>query len=119
MAVALAAVAVLVAVLLLPRYLLNWDLAGVKSVPADRANEVNAIRSTLMQGLAGLALLVGVFFTWRQIQVSRQGQVTDRYTKAVDQLGQAGLEVKVGGIYALIPVAGLHAAGCRLHRYLS
>lgn len=104
-AVALAAVAVLVAVLLLPWYLLNWDLAGVKPVPADRANEVNAIRSTLMQGLAGLALLVGVFFTWRQIQVSRQGQVTDRYTKAVDQLGQGGLEVKVGGIYALERIA--------------
>jgi hypothetical protein len=104
-AAALVAVAVLVAVLLLPRYLLNWDLAGVKPVPANRANEVNAIRSTLMQGLAGLALLVGVFFTWRQLQVSRQGQVTDRYTKAVDQLGQAGLEVKVGGIYALERIA--------------
>jgi hypothetical protein len=32
-ALALVAVAVLVAVLLLPRYLLNWDLAGVKPVP--------------------------------------------------------------------------------------
>ena len=42
---------------------------------------------------------------WRQLQVHRQGQVTDRYTKAVDQLGQAGLEVKVGGIYALERIA--------------
>jgi hypothetical protein len=50
-------------------------------------------------------VLAGVFFTWRQLQVSRQGQVTDRYTKAIDQLGQAGLEVRVGGIYALERIA--------------
>jgi uncharacterized protein YjbI with pentapeptide repeats len=92
-------------VLLLPRYLLSWDLAGAKAAPADRANAINSIRSTLMQGLAGLAVLVGVFFTWRQLQVNRQGQVTDRYTKAIDQLGQASLEVKVGGIYALERIA--------------
>jgi uncharacterized protein YjbI with pentapeptide repeats len=104
-AVALTAIAVVAAVLLLPRYLLSWDLAGGTTAPADRANAVNSIRFTLLQGLAGLALLVGAFFTWRQLQVNRQGQVTDRYTKAIDQLGQAGLEVRVGGIYALERIA--------------
>lgn len=49
MALALVAVAVLVAVLLLPRYLLNWDLAGVKPVPSDRANEVNVLTRTDLQ----------------------------------------------------------------------
>ncbi len=105
MAAALTASAVVAMVLLLPRYLLSWDLAGGKTTLADRASAVNSIRSTLMQGLAGLAVLVGVFFTWRQLQVSRQGQVTDRYTRAIDQLGHAGLEVRVGGIYALERIA--------------
>jgi uncharacterized protein YjbI with pentapeptide repeats len=77
----------------------------VTAGPADRANAVNSIRSTLLQGLAGFAVLVGAFFTWRQLQVNRQGQVTDRYTKAIEQLGQAGLEVRVGGIYALECIA--------------
>ena len=86
-AVALITGATLSLVLLLPRYLLSWDLAGSAVKPGDQAAAVNAIRSTLLQGLAGLAVLVGVFFTWRQIQVNRQGQVTDRYTRAIEQLG--------------------------------
>ena len=104
-AVALIAVAVLFMVLFLPRYLLSWDLAGGAVRPGDRAGAVNAIRSTLMQGLVGLAVLVGLFFTWRQLQVSRQGQVTDRYTRAIEQLGRDSPELRVGGIYALERIA--------------
>ena len=86
---ALIAVAVLLLlVLFLPRYLLSWDLAGSPARPADQAGAVNAIRSALMQGLAGLVVLAGAVFTWRQLQVSRQGQVTDRYTRAIEQLGK-------------------------------
>jgi Pentapeptide repeats (8 copies) len=105
-AVTLIAVAVLSMVLLLPRYLLSWDLAGGAVRPGDRAPAVNAIRSTLMQGLAGVAVLVGAFFTWRQLQVARQGQVTDRYTRAIEQLGQDSPELRVGAIYALERIAG-------------
>jgi hypothetical protein len=53
---------------------------------------------------------VGAFFAWRQLQVNRQGQVTDRYTNAIEQLGHAGLEVQVGGIYALERIARDSAA---------
>jgi uncharacterized protein YjbI with pentapeptide repeats len=104
-AVALVAVAVLWMVLFLPRYLLSWDLAGGTVGPGGRAAAVNAIRSTLMQGAAGLAVLAGLFFTWRQVQDGRQGQVTDRYTRAIDQLGQSSPELRVGGIYALERIA--------------
>ena len=104
-AVALTTAAVLSLVLLLPRYLLSWDLAGSAVKPGDQAAAVNAIRSTLLQGLAGLAVLVGVFFTWRQLQVNRQGQVTDRYTRAIEQLGQDSPELRVGAIYALERIA--------------
>lgn len=107
---ALVAVAVLLLVLFLPRYLLSWDLAGSTARTADRAAEVNAIRSTLMQGLAGLAVLAGAVFTWRQLQVSRQGQVTDRYTRAIEQLGEDSPVLRVGGIYALERIARDSAA---------
>ncbi|WP_179851862.1 hypothetical protein [Streptomyces sp. Ag109_G2-15] len=67
-----------------PRYLLSWD---APSTPvADRAKAVNDIRTTLLQGLAGVALLIGAYFTWRQLDVSRQGQITQRFTAAVEQL---------------------------------
>lgn len=39
--------------------------------------------------------------TQRTVQLTEQGQVTDRYTKAIDQLGSDKLDVRIGGIYAL------------------
>jgi hypothetical protein len=39
--------------------------------------------------------------TNRQIELSRQGQLTDRYSKAVEQLGSDSTDVRLGGIYAL------------------
>ncbi|MEU5957950.1 hypothetical protein [Streptomyces sp. NPDC047525] len=81
MSVLLVALIVVVA----PRHLLAWDTAGAR-VP-DRAKAINDIRTTLLQGLAGVALLVGAFFTWRQLQVTRYGQLSERFTAAVEQLG--------------------------------
>jgi hypothetical protein len=103
----------------------------------------NDVRTTALQAVAGLVLLLGAYFTWRQVQnstrtlehtreqlevtrqqvqvsdrqareqleVARQGQVTERFTRAIDQLGQRGedpldrLDVRLGGIYALERIA--------------
>jgi hypothetical protein len=43
-----------------------------------------------------------------QIGVAQEGQITERFTRAVDQLGQPGpdrLDVRLGGIYALERIA--------------
>src|SRR5262249_22473514 len=40
-----------------------------------------------------------VELTLRTVQLTEQGQVTDRYTKAVDQLGAERRDVRIGGIY--------------------
>ena len=37
--------------------------------------------------------------------LSRDGQVTDRYAKAIEQLGSEKLDVRIGGICALERVA--------------
>jgi len=76
------AVVVVLGVVLLPKYLLAWDLDGGPA-PTDRAKAVNDIRTTLLQGLGGAALLVGAYFTWRQLQIAREGQLTERFTTAV------------------------------------
>jgi hypothetical protein len=39
--------------------------------------------------------------TLRALELSEQGQVTDRYTKAVSQLGDQSSPVRVGGVCAL------------------
>ncbi|MEU6155351.1 pentapeptide repeat-containing protein [Actinosynnema sp. NPDC047251] len=61
--------------------------------------------------LAALAAGAGVVFTGLALQATRaqnavteQGQLTDRFTKAVDQLDRTGpdhLQARLGGIYAL------------------
>lgn len=45
-------------------------------------------------------LLLGAYLTYRQPRVTRQRQLTDRHTKAVDRLGSQHLDVRVGGIHA-------------------
>jgi hypothetical protein len=41
----------------------------------------------------------------RTHELTEQGQVTDRYAKAVEQLGSDKLDVRVGGVYALERIA--------------
>jgi hypothetical protein len=54
---------------------------------------------------AGLLAAGALVFTARNFILSREGQVTDRYTKAIEQLGSKELDVRIGGIYALEWVA--------------
>jgi hypothetical protein len=65
----------------------------------------NEVRTTLLQGLGGAILLVGAYVTYRQLQTSREGQITERFTRAIDQLGSEHLDVRLGGIYALERIA--------------
>jgi Pentapeptide repeats (8 copies) len=100
-AAGLLVVLVLVGVLLPPRFTAHrhFDKA------ADELKAQNDVRTTLLQALAGGVLLLGAYFTWRQLRVTHEGQITDRYTKAVDQLGHDVLDVRLGGIYALERIA--------------
>ena len=57
------------------------------------------------QGLGAIILAAGVFFTFKNWQTSREGQITERFTRAIQQLGDPKLEVRLGGIYALERIA--------------
>ena len=63
------------------------------------------IRQTMAQILGGAAFLAGLYFTSQTLHVSQEGQLTDRFTKAIDQLGKENLAVRLGGIYALERIA--------------
>ena len=43
--------------------------------------------------------------TWRQVPVSREGQITERFTRAMEHLGSETADVRLGGIYALERIA--------------
>jgi hypothetical protein len=65
------------------------------------------VTGTVVVGLAGFWASVrntSKTLNWT-LQVAVQGQVTERYTKAIEQLGSDKLDVRVGGIYALERVA--------------
>jgi hypothetical protein len=65
----------------------------------------NDVRATLLQGVAGVLLVLGVVATWRQVRVSREGQITERFSRAVDHLGGDKPDVQMGGIYTLERIA--------------
>lgn len=65
----------------------------------------NSVRSALLQLTAGLLVIGGATATWRQVQVNREGQITERFTRAVEQLGSDNVDVRIGGVYALERVA--------------
>ena len=65
----------------------------------------NAVRNTLLTGIAGSLFIVTALFTWRQIQISQEGQITDRYETAVRQLAGSTPTERIGGIYALGRIA--------------
>ena len=66
----------------------------------------DAARGRLLQLGAGLFAAAALIYTARNFTLSREGQVTDRYTKAIEQIGSdKPLDVRIGGIYALERVA--------------
>ncbi|WP_207919664.1 pentapeptide repeat-containing protein [Micromonospora sp. KC207] len=67
----------------------------------DKADVRNATRQTLLAAVGGLVVLSGAAFTARTFYLTRRGQLTDRYTKAIGQLASDRLTERLGGIYAL------------------
>jgi hypothetical protein len=77
---------------------------GSATGPLHEAALDNA-RGRLLTLGAGLLAAGALLFTARNFLLSREGQVTDRYTKAIEQLGSKEPDVRIGGIYALERIA--------------
>ena len=96
------------------------DPARRIELESNRLKIQNDVRATMLQGLAGLAVLGGAIVAAQQLRLGRDqlqhnleasqqqlelvrgGQLTERFTRAIDQLGTDDKpEVVLGGIYAL------------------
>ncbi|MEV5499747.1 hypothetical protein AB0M50_30540 [Nonomuraea fuscirosea] len=82
-------------------------LAGEKPAVA-----VDAVRGRVLAVATGLAALVAVFYTARNahtarrtFQLGERGHASDRYGKAVEQLGSDPAPGRLGGLYALEQLA--------------
>jgi uncharacterized protein YjbI with pentapeptide repeats len=99
--VAIIALAALVLIRLGPQWL--TDETGL--TPAEEDEARGRVRTALFAMLAGVIALVGAIYTARTFALSRRGQITERFTRAIDQLGNDKMEVRLGGIYALERIA--------------
>ncbi|WP_188197238.1 pentapeptide repeat-containing protein [Nonomuraea sp. SYSU D8015] len=88
------------------------DHATVFKEDKDRAAALAAIRGNVLAVATGLAALLAVFYTARNadtarrtFQLGERGHDTDRFSKAVEQLGSAQAPVRLGGLYALEQLA--------------
>src|SRR5689334_8626611 len=100
------AVAVLSAILLVALFalLLAWAptwLADDSLTGKDHAEDVGRARTAMLAAVAGLIAVTGAIFTGLSYRLSQSGHVTDRFTRAIDQLGNPSRDVRLGGIYAL------------------
>jgi hypothetical protein len=103
--------AVIVRALLVPGtdWLARHDIGSSKGPLAAARDAARGRLLTLGAGLlaAGALVFTGQTFilSRRTFELTEQGQVTDRYTKAIGQLGSDKLDVRIGGIYALERIA--------------
>ncbi len=96
------------------------DLASLKG--AELAAQEHDNRTLLLQMLTGCAVLVGMYIAWvrakatesqaratqstaeaayENVKTLMQGQISERFTKAIEHLGHDKIEIRLGGIYAL------------------
>ncbi len=80
----------------------------VDSVPSPtvRIQTETAARDVLVKSIGGFLFFVTAFVGIRNLQVSEEKQVTERFSKAVEMLGHEGnVHIRLGGIYALERIA--------------
>jgi hypothetical protein len=98
------------------------SLAGVTDPAArgrledERLKLQHDVRIGLLQAVAGVAVIAAVAATWQQLDTDRrqlrqqlevagQEQASERFARALDQLGSEQLDVRLGGIYGLERIA--------------
>jgi len=78
----------------------------------DILQHENQVRGTNGAILGGIVLLLSAIAAWRNVMQQREGQITSRFTDAIEQLGATHkdsgkpvIEVRMGGIFALEQIA--------------
>ncbi|ROR38181.1 pentapeptide repeat-containing protein [Kitasatospora cineracea] len=90
----------------------DWaDMNGAARTAAE-----GQVRSAVLQVIAAVGASIALLYTARTYRLSRRGQVTDRFTKALERLSADESYVRLGGVFAMeqivqdAPEQGVHAA---------
>ncbi|MCX5338246.1 pentapeptide repeat-containing protein [Streptomyces sp. NBC_00140] len=75
----------------------GWD-----NLPAEVRTTAEAqFRLAVIQATIAVGASVALVYTVRNYRLTRRGQVTDRFTKALERLGSSEMYIRIGGILAL------------------
>jgi len=91
--------AMILMILLVPQ----WQLRRVRDQLkiSDRIDLEIKSRALLAQVLGGFFLLIGLYSTWKTLDLTRQAELSDRFMKSVELLSNSSLPVRVGAIASL------------------
>ncbi|MFM9582671.1 hypothetical protein [Streptomyces caniscabiei] len=98
------AVTALGAVLLVWRgpWWLDGKYLSDKELRAGSSALVTGFRTSVVQLFAVFGAGVALLFTAFNYRLTQRGQVTERFTKALERLGSTELYVRIGGLLALL-----------------
>ncbi|NAS22158.1 hypothetical protein GT755_10735 [Herbidospora sp. NEAU-GS84] len=71
----------------------------------DLAAATDAVRGKALTVATAVGAAIAIYFTAKSFQLSRQNHVTDRFSKAIEQLGSMESAIRLGGIYSLERIA--------------
>jgi uncharacterized protein YjbI with pentapeptide repeats len=119
-----------VVLVIIAAILLLWQTPGyiLRELPDESKGlfeAQNELRKTLIQIIGCSAILYGLYLVARRIKgiddtsrsqfealkITEERQITDRFTKAIEQLANDRVEIRLGGIYALERIAHYFAQG--------
>jgi uncharacterized protein YjbI with pentapeptide repeats len=97
---------------------LVWDLPKIQVIQnpsiekKDELTVEDKVRSTWINAIGGLFFFVTAYFAWKnsdishkQLLATQEKQITERFSKAVEQLGEESITVRLGAIYSLERIA--------------
>ena len=89
-----------------------WQTISTVTVDANKIQLQVELIQAIAQVLLGSLLLVTLYVAWRRaaaaeraVEVSQEGQITERFTRAIQQMGNENMAIRLGGIYALERIA--------------
>ena len=103
---------VIIAAVLAWLLLTIWPaISQITEVEGRVSNQI-ALGKTVAEFILGVAAVVAIWLTSRRVtaaertvEVAQEGQITERFTRAIDQLGSDKVPIRLGGIYALERIA--------------
>jgi hypothetical protein len=70
-------------------------------IEKDKSTIQNGVYTTLVQALGGIILSITAYIGYRNFKVTEDKQVTERFSKSIEHLGNEKIDIRLGGIYAL------------------